>query len=120
MDALLGKGRVVDDPRFDRTLPLDRGQDHLPHLGQNRRVQPTPFPDEVQQRLMLGRRSPRRRHRRYRLHALAFARQQKSRAIIPQRLGPVRVTDHADKPLDIGRKPRLAALSPKIHPSLPC
>ncbi len=41
MDALLGEAGVVDDPRLDPPLRLDRRQDEPAHLGQNRLVRPS-------------------------------------------------------------------------------
>ena len=117
MPALLGEARVVDDPGLDRPMPLDRRQNHLPHLRQHPLVRPPPLADKMQQRLMLGRRPLRRRHRRHRLHALALAGHQQPNAIIPQRLGSIGMADHAHKPFDISRKPAFAARSSKIHPS---
>lgn len=54
--------------------------------------------DKMQQRLVLRRCPIRYRHRRQRLHALALARQQKSRTVIPQRLAPIGMPDHAFQP----------------------
>ena len=44
MDALLGEAGVVDDPRLDLALRLDRRQDEFALLGQNRLVGPGPWP----------------------------------------------------------------------------
>ncbi len=117
MPALLGKARIVDDPSLDRSMPLNRRQNHLPHFRKDLLVRPASLPNKMQQRLMLSGGPFRRRRRRHRLNALALDRRQQADAIIPQRPRPVRVTDHADKPLNIGRKPRLAALAPKLHAS---
>jgi hypothetical protein len=35
MPPLLGKARVIDDPRFNQPMPLDRRQHHLAHFGQD-------------------------------------------------------------------------------------
>ncbi len=40
MLALFGKAGVVDDPRFDRAVALDRRQDRLSDLGQHLLVRP--------------------------------------------------------------------------------
>ena len=40
MLALFGKAGVVDDPRFDRPVALDRRQDRLSNLGQHLLVRP--------------------------------------------------------------------------------
>ena len=53
MSALLGKTRVFDDPDLNRSMPLDRRQCQLTHLGQNLVIRPVPNADKVQQRLML-------------------------------------------------------------------
>src|SRR6266852_5950718 len=75
--------------------------------------------DQVQQRLMLGRRPRWRRPRRHRLDALAFARQHQSGAIIAQRTRPVRMTNNARKPLNIRRKPCFAVVAVlEIHLAL--
>jgi hypothetical protein len=117
--ALLRKAGVVDDPRFNRPLTLDRRQHHLAHLGQNPRVRPGRVADEMQQRLMLRCRPPRRGNRRHRLNALALARHDQAEAIISQRAGTVCVTNHAHKPLDITRKPRFTVANCwEIHISL--
>jgi hypothetical protein len=71
---LLGQARVVDDPRLDRPMPFHRRQYQFAHFGQNCRVRPRRFADEMQQRLMLRSNACRRRHRRHRFHTLALAR----------------------------------------------
>jgi hypothetical protein len=58
----------------------------------------------MQQRLVLRRRPRRSRLRRHRLHTLALAGQYQAGAIIPQRTNPIRVPEHARKPLHIRRK----------------
>ena len=55
--SLLGETGVIDDPRFDRSMAFYRRQYHLAHFGQNTLVRPRRVADEVQQRLMLCRRS---------------------------------------------------------------
>ena len=50
---LLGKARVVDDPRLDRPMALDRRQHHLAYFGQDSLVRPSRLADKMQQRLML-------------------------------------------------------------------
>ena len=49
MPSLLGKARIVDDPRLDRSVTLDRRQHHLTHLGQHRRIRPPTLANEMQQ-----------------------------------------------------------------------
>jgi hypothetical protein len=117
MRALLGKGRIVDDPSLDRPMALDLRQHHLLHFAEDLLVRPAPFADKMQKRLVLRCRSLRRRHRRHRLHALAFARHHQAQAIVAQRSRSIRVPNDAHKPLDIGRKATFNALSSKIHPS---
>src|ERR1700726_2538497 len=120
MPPLLGKARVVDDPRLDRAVTLDPWQHHLSHLAQHLRVGPTSLTDKMQQRLMLRRRSLGRRDRRHRLYALALARHDQPRAIIAQRTCSIRVPDHAHKPLDIAREPKFNVLrSVETHPKPP-
>src|SRR6202021_948253 len=53
MPPLLGKARVVDDPRLNRAVTLDPRQHHLSHLPQPLRVGPTYLADKMQQELML-------------------------------------------------------------------
>src|SRR4029453_6379302 len=96
-------------------MTLDLGQYHLAHLGQDLPVRPAPLANEVQQRLMLRRRPLRRSDRRHRFHALALAGQHQAQAVIPQRLGPVRMADNAHKPFDISRKPQFTGIHSKIH-----
>src|ERR1700688_4619348 len=99
-----GISGIVDDPGLDRTVPLDLWHHHLAHLGQHLLVRPLSLADEMQQRLMLGRRAMRRRDRRHLLNALALARHQQAGAIMPQRFLAVLVANHARKALDIPRK----------------
>jgi hypothetical protein len=73
MNAFLREARVVDNPRLDLPLRLDRRHDQLAHLGQNRLVRPGRLANQMQKRLMLGRNPSRRNDRRHRLDALAFA-----------------------------------------------
>jgi hypothetical protein len=54
---------------------------HLTHLGQYLLIRPRTY--KVQQRLVLGRRPIRCRHRRHRLNALALARHDQSHASLP-------------------------------------
>src|SRR4029077_21030071 len=76
--------------------------------------------DKMQQRLMLSRRSTRRRHRRHRLNALAFARHHQPAAVVPQQLDPVGVADHPGQSLDVARKTLVAAATIlKTHPGSP-
>ena len=115
---MLGKTRVVDDPRIDGPVPLDRGQHHLTHLGQHLLVRPAPRADEMQQRLVLGRDPFRRRNGGHRFHALALARHHQADAIIPERTNPVCMTDDTRQTLDIlGKRPLDTALT-LTHPSL--
>ena len=93
--ALLGESRIVDDPRLDRSVTLERRHHHRAHLGQYALVRPRCAGNEMQKLLMLRRNCCRRRYRRHRLNALATLRRQKPCAIIPQRRRPIRMTDHA-------------------------
>ena len=115
MAALLRKACVVDDPCADGTMPLDARQHHLAHLGEHLLVRPLSLADEMQQRLMLRRRSLRRRHRRHRLHALPLRRQQQTDAVVVQRSHPVGMADHAGKTVDV-RFQSLVAVSPRAPP----
>jgi hypothetical protein len=101
MPALLGKPRIVDDPRRDRSVPLNRRQHQVTHFPQHPLIRPRRVADKVQQRLMLRRHPSRRRHRRHRLDALPLPRQQKPKAVIPQRRRPVGVTERPHQTLDI-------------------
>ena len=116
MLPLLGKAGVVDDPGFDRPATLDHWQHHLANLGQDLFVRLRRHPDEMQQPLMLRRRSRRRRSRRHRLHTLALARQHQTQAVIPQ--GPIAVgmTDYARKPFDkTGKSNSRCVRASQIH-----
>src|SRR4030088_239129 len=53
----------------------------------------------------------RRRHRRDRLDTLALSRHQQAPAIVVQWLRPIRMPDHPDHRLDIGREPLLPVLA---------
>ena len=100
MTAFLGKAGVVDDR-----------QGQLLYSAENPLIRPRRVGDEMQQRLMLGRDPRRRRHRRDRLDALAFSREQQAQAIITQRRRPIRMPDHRGEPIDIGGKPFLPVLA---------
>jgi hypothetical protein len=76
-------------------------------------------PTKMQQRLVLRRRPRRSRLRCHRLHTLALARQQQAGAIAAQRPAPIRVPDHARKPLHICPKSGFALSAPEIHLSPP-
>jgi hypothetical protein len=110
MPSFLGKAGVVDDPRLDRPMPLQRRQNQATHLGQNPFVRPRRVADEVQQGLMLGRYPSRRRHRRHRLDALAFTWHQQPEAVITQRHHPVGMTNRLDQAPDIRRKTRFTTV----------
>src|SRR5579871_809328 len=98
MLPLLGKTRVINDPRLDRSVAFDRRQHKLPHLAQDLFIAPRCDPDKIQQRLVL-RRCPRRsRPGRHRLHTLALARKDQAYAIITQWPDPVRAPDDTRKP----------------------
>ena len=118
MRSLFGETRVVDDPRLDRPVSIHRRQHHVAHLGQHLLIRPGRNTDKMQQRLVLRRRPRRSRLRRHRLHTLALARQYQARAIVAQRANPVRVPEHARKPLYICRKSCFGLSSaPQIHVS---
>src|SRR6478735_6391672 len=120
MPPLLWQSGIIDDPRLDRAVTLDLGQNHLAHLGQNPLVRPASFTDKMQKRLMLGGYPRRCRRSRDRLDALALTSQHQPSAIIAKWPLSVLVPDHARKSLDILRKPRFAALRPSpIHPQPP-
>ena len=108
MRALLLKTCVVDDHRFDPAMRLERRRDEISDLAQHRLVRPRRLPDKMQQRLMRRRRAPGRDHRRHRLNALALDRHQQARAIVLQRLGPIRMPKHAGQIFDIPRKTTFA------------
>jgi hypothetical protein len=111
MPALLGKAGIVDDPRLDRSGPLDRWQNQLTHLGQHPIIGPRRVANETQQRLMLRRHPRRRRHRRHRFDALAVARQQQPKTIVPQRHRPVSMADRVNKTRDLRRKARFTLVT---------
>ena len=115
MHALLRKARVINDPCRDRRLPFHRRQHKITHRVQNRRIRPRGLADEVKQRLMLSRRPVRRDDCRHGLDALAFTGQQQSGAIMPQRAGPIHMTERLAQGLDISREPRFASIQIMIH-----
>jgi len=123
--ALLGEGRVIDDPDLDRAVPLDLRRCHLAHLGQHPLVRPGRVGNEMQQPLMLRRNLGRRRHRRHRFHALAAFRSYKANAIIVHRRRSIRVPDHARQYPDVLLEPRctilrnLRSLATHINPHMP-
>jgi hypothetical protein len=75
MPSFLWETGIVDDPGFDRSVPLNARQHHLSNLAQNGFIRPGRLANEMKKRLMLARRSRRRRHRRQRFYALAICRQ---------------------------------------------
>jgi hypothetical protein len=48
MRPFLGKAGIVDDPGFDRSIPLNGGEDHLPHLFQDVLVRPALLSNKMQ------------------------------------------------------------------------
>jgi len=115
MNAFLCEARVVDNPRLDLPLRLNRRQDQFAHLGQNRLVRPSRLADQMQKRLMLRRNPSRRNDRRHRLDALAFAGHQQANAIILERPRPIRPTQNCRKGVDIFNKTRFTRLRPRLH-----
>ena len=120
MTPLLGKARVIDDPRFDRPAALDRRQHQFAHLGQHRRVRPRRVANKMKQGLMLRRDLRRCCHRRHRFDALALNRHQQPQAIIMHRLLSIGMAQHHAGRLDIARKSRFTPLTrPAVHPGPP-
>jgi hypothetical protein len=91
--ALLREAGVVDDPGSDRSLSLDDRQHLRPHDRKHGFIRPIRFRHEVMQRLMCGLHPTRLQPRRHRLHALALARQDQSRAISLERRLPIGMAD---------------------------
>ena len=114
--ALLGKAGVVHDPGLDRPTALNRGQDKLPHPGQNPIVRPRRARHEVRQRPVPGRNPIRSDSRGQRLRALAVERQRKTVAVVPKRPDTVRVPDHLAQRRDIAFQAPLALNKILIHP----
>jgi hypothetical protein len=117
--ALLGKARVVDDPRFNRMIALDNRQDLLANAGHKCRIRPAALSDKMQQGLVLGRYPVRPHDRRQRLHRLALQRQKQPRAIVPQRLRPIRMADHPDKAINIRLKHKIPVIRHAKAPRSP-
>jgi hypothetical protein len=111
VSSFLRKAGVVDDPGFDRAAAFDERQGQFLYPAENPLVRPWRVGNEMQQRLVLGRDPGRRRYRRDRLDALAFARQQQAPAIITQWFRPIGMPDHLGQRLDVGRKPFLPILA---------
>src|SRR5689334_1011453 len=111
--ALLGKTRVVDDPRRNGAVHLnirDRLCTNALHYGL---VRPISLADKMQQRLVLCCRSRRRRQCCYGLDALALRRQQQARAIADHCRNTPSVPQHAGQIGKIGRK--AAGATPAAH-----
>ena len=119
MNPLLGKARVIDNPRLDRAMAHDRRHDQLAHLAQYRFVRPRSLTHKMQKRLVLGRDPRGRHHGGHRLDTLALAGQQQARAIIPQRQSSIRMPNHPAQQFDIRHKTRLAPLVILIHQRRP-
>jgi hypothetical protein len=118
VSSLLGKARVVNDPSLNRSATLDLRQHQLANLGQDPLVGPSPLADKMQQRLVLGRSSLRRRDGSHRLNTLTCVRYNQARAIVTQWPHPIRVPDHAHNTLDVPRKSRFNLLrSTDNHPN---
>jgi hypothetical protein len=116
----LRKTGVINDPGLNRPVALDAGQHHFADLGHDSRIRPGRVGNEVKQRLMLRRHPRRCGHRGHRLDALAFSRHQQPDAVIPQRFGAVRVTDHLHQACNILVKPGLTPVHRReIHLSPP-
>jgi hypothetical protein len=111
MTAFLRTAGVVDDPGFDRAALFDDRHGQLLYLAENPLIRPRRVGSEVQQRLVFGRDPGRCRHRRDRLDAVAFSRQQQAQPIITQRRRPIRMPDHLGERIDIGCEPFLPLLA---------
>ncbi|PZM14365.1 hypothetical protein CPY51_11320 [Rhizobium tubonense] len=74
MRALLGKSGVIYDPCLNRPILLDQRQQQVANPRQKRFVRPRRLANEMQERLMLGRYSRWRRHRREWFDTLAVHR----------------------------------------------
>ncbi len=73
----------------------------------------------MQQGLMLCCGSSRGRDCRHRLDTLALQRHEQPETIISKRNDPVRVTDHLDEAVDVGREGGFILLRPRIHLTSP-
>ena len=120
MPTLLGKAGVVDDPRLHRPSRRHRRQSRLACCPQQRRLVPRRLADEVQQRLMLGRRPVGAQPRRHRLDTLTRPRQQQPRAVRAERPNPVSMPQRPRQPRQVSREPLFATVArpPKIHRQL--
>src|SRR5580700_4848495 len=119
MLPLLGEAGVIDDPRLDRPMRLERRKYDLAYLGHHLLVRPIRLVDKVEQRLVLGRGSSRRSHCRDRLHALAFTRAHQPNAIDMQRSSTRRMPDNPRNLLNVRSKPSLTLTNAvEIHRSL--
>jgi len=96
--TLLGKTGIVDDPRFDRSLTLNRRRTISPTLANTFSSDQGDWPTKCMQRLVLRCRPIWRRYRRHRLDALTLARHYQAQAIISQWAGPVHMPDHTHNP----------------------
>src|SRR3954454_2912860 len=120
MPSLLGKRSIIDDPGFDLSVPLDRRQYQLAHLGQHALVGPIRFAHKMKQRLMLRRCPIWRCHRSDRLDALTLTRSHQPDAIILKRPLARRMPDHVPELADIRLKTRPTLTKAlEIHRSLP-
>ena len=82
MLPLLGKSRVVYNPRYYWTVFLHGRQHFPPHLRQHLLVVPGGVRHQVMERLVHATNIVRSQARCHRLHALTFARQQQSGAVV--------------------------------------
>ncbi len=99
-----GSGQAVDDPDLDRAMTLDRRQDLIAYRAHHAFVRPGPLTHEVQQGLMLSRRSNASRGGGKRLDALALDRHQQTETIVLEGPAPIRMPEGCRKGLDLGLK----------------
>jgi hypothetical protein len=129
ISPLLGKARVIDDPRFDRPATLDRRQHKPVRPGQHRSLRPRCVPRKIKQGLMLRgnlphgsspwAEGPRCGHCRHRFDTLALDRHQQTQAVIAHRLLSIGIAQHRAERLDIDRKSRFTPLPSNLVHSGP-
>ncbi len=113
--ALFGDPRVVHHPRRHRSVTLELRQGVVRSHPQQRLGVPRRIGHEVVHRLVPGPHVGRIDLRRHRLDALALARQEKTRQVVPQRLPPVRMAQHRAQTLDIRFEPLSLGLVSVCH-----
>ena len=112
MPTLLGKARIVNDPRLERPVPFNRRQHARADNVQDGLIAPVGLGDEVMQRLMGRLNALRGDAGGHRLDTLALAGQQQPRAVGVHRFAPIGMAEHPRNRSQIPGKSTLSGVLP--------